>query len=322
MARTQFALTADNEDTSYPDDIGRGAASSGNTNQAIDRYVKAGFSTKTYQYPLTNDSYNVPFLRFLFLDAYGNLVTQSPRVFIRMPPTFNVTGFSEYSRTESIFGASTFYDLQTTAFDEQKTQEGFDAARFGLTAAEALRYALQKGFANVQGFIGSGGLNNIAQYEFSQRQAVNPFAQMLYKGPQYRRYQIPVMIRPKNRAEAENAMNIISIFRVASSPSVHDTSGVFNGLNIGEGTSFTFGYPHLTQFNVVFYKDTSSVQNIFRSKSCAIESVSVDYGGQKLTFFEDGVPTEMNFTLQLTEITPRTLGDARSEARDSNITMR
>ena len=52
-----------------------------------------------------------------------------------------------------------------------------------------------------------------------------------------------------------------------------------------------------------------------------IDSVAVDYGGQKLTFFEDGNVTETQLTIQLTEIIPRTLGDGMSEAKNSNFSM-
>jgi hypothetical protein len=45
----------------------------------------------------------------------------------------------------------------------------------------------------------------------------------------------------------------------------------------------------------------------------------VDYGGQKMTFFEDGVPTEINLTIQLTEIVPRTLGDAITDTKQSSV---
>ena len=131
-------------------------------------------------------------------------------------------------------------------------------------------------------------------------------------------------MKPKNATESENIRKIISAFRVASSPSVPSTAGVSpNGeLSIGLGSTFTFGYPHLTQFDVTFRGPKGNgFINIFRSKPCAIESVTVDYGGQKLTFFEDGMPTEINFTLQLTEILPRTLGDARTDARDPNRRM-
>lgn len=328
MARTQFSIVADGDTTSYPDDQGYPVAANRALNdQALDRYSNAGLtnasSATQWQYPLGNDGFNVPMMKFTFLDAYANRVSNAPNVFIKMPNTFNISNFSEYSRTDNIFGAGTYYDVNKSEFERLQGEEGFDAANFGLGAGEAFKIAFQRGLAQVQGFIGSAGMNNIAQYEFSNRTAVNPFAQMLYKGPQYRRYQIPVIMKSKNATESKNIQKIISTFRVASSPSVPSTSGILEGvdLNIGQGSTFTFGYPHLTAFDIVFTAPGKTSVKLFRSKPCAIESVTVDYGGQKLVFFEDGMPTEINFTLQLTEILPRTLGDARTDAKDPSRTM-
>jgi hypothetical protein len=98
--------------------------------------------------------------------------------------------------------------------------------------------------------------------------------------------------------------------------------GVGGNINIGEGNTFTFGYPHLTQFDLVFFSDENNSKRIFRSKPCVIESVSTDYGSQKMTFFEDGNPAEITLTVQLTEIVPRTLGDAKYDAVSSEITLK
>jgi hypothetical protein len=41
-----------------------------------------------------------------------------------------------------------------------------------------------------------------------------------------------------------------------------------------------------------------------------------------MVFFEDGNPAEITLTLNLTEIVPRTLGDARYDAQNSEITLK
>jgi hypothetical protein len=318
---TTFALVADNDTTSYPDDSGYRVAIERGTN-AIQRYAKAGLANQNIQYPNSPlNEFNVPFMKFLFLDAYAERIPDTPRVFIKVPNQFNISDFSEYSRTEAIFGSSTdFGMLSDMVFNENRTKSGFDAANFALTASEAMKYAIQKGLASAQGFVQSAGLNNLGQAEFSARSAVNPFTQLLYKGPQYRKYQVPVMIKPKSRDEAKAALDIISVFRIASSPSVPSTTGISVGeKNIGAGSSFLFGYPHLTQFDIQFKTD-NLVKILFRSKPCVIDSVAVDYGGQKMTFFEDGVPTEINITIQLTEIVPRTLGDSITDTKQGNTT--
>lgn len=326
MARTNYALTSDSSTTSYPDDSAWPAASSTSTF----RYDTIGATNRTFAYPSRNDEgFNIPNLRFIFMDAYAQKVPGTPIINLQVPNMFNVTSLSDYSRTENIFGGGQvsdinfFSDIARAAGAEKYAGDAAATAdRAVVTAAEAFQYAVKKGLASTLGFAESMGLNNLNQYEFSRRQAVNPMAQLLYKGPQFRRYQLPVTFRPKNVTDSENVKKIISIFRVASSPSVPSTSGVLGSVNIGAGQSFTFGYPHLTQFSAYFMNpDASGAKRIFRSLPCIIESVSVDYGTQKMTFFENGFPTEMNFNIQLTEIMPRTLGDSITDSKDNEVTL-
>lgn len=314
MAITRFGLTQNSISAETP---------SQETYQARDRYSRAGISGEL-RYPLATTEFNVPFMRFVFLDAYANDLAGSPTIFIQVPNLFNVSDFADYSRTEAIFGADTeFTNIASQVFNENRFKQGFDAANFALTSAEAFQYALQKGLTNLTGFIASAGLSGISQSEFSSRSAVNPFTQLLYKGPQYRKYQVPVNIKPKSSAEASSVMKIISAFRLASSPSVPSTSGINIGeKTIGAGTSFLFGYPHLTQFQVNFRVEDGTQKVLFISKPCVMDSFAVDYGGQKMTFFEDGIPSEINMTLQLTEIVPRTLGDSLNDANRSELTIR
>ena len=322
MAKTVFALTSDNESSSFPSDAGWPLASD-TPSQAINRY--SSFGPTQIQFPSSNEGFNVPIARFTMLDAYGNKVAGAPKLQIRMPNLFNITNISDYAKTDNIFGSTgAFSGAAKGVYDEAAAKEGFSAANFSLTAADAVQYAIRKGFASTLGFVESAGMGNIGQYEFSGRQAVNPMAQMLYKGPQYRRYQMPFILKPKTRKESEDIKKIISVFRLASAPSVPSTSGLGVGenINIGEGNTFTFGYPHLTQFDLVFFSDENNSKRIFRSKPCVIESVSTDYGSQKMTFFEDGNPAEITLTVQLTEIVPRTLGDAKYDAISSEITLK
>jgi hypothetical protein len=329
MALTTFGLTPDNITSGQDATIT--AVFGGNATQATNRYLNAGL-TGSYSYPESNivDGFNVPMMNFRFHDAFGNSISSSPSIHVRVPNNLNITNFSEYSRTESIFGSDMsgltgqiYTELglenlgsKSSGVTESSVTEGGTAGllKYGATASEAFLYALQKSLGSATGFLASGGLNAIAQTEFTGRAAVNPYAQLLYKGPQFRRYTVPVAIRPRSQRESTNALNIIKIFKLASSPSVQNRQ-----LNLGSRTftlqSFVFGYPHLTSFDIFFNGPQEKI--IFESKLCAIESVAVDYGGQKMAFFEDGTPTEINLTLQLSEVSVRTLGDARY---DSNST--
>ena len=334
MATTQFFMTMDGKDTSYPDEQDFSSAKS-DKGQNVGRYDAAGLGGAKLRFPLTTDSFNTPYVKFYFLDAYGNIIENSPKVNLRMPSVFNISNFSDYSRTDQIVSGSGGKDgsVSKALFNVGTTGLAGLAGSAQETVsnmAEAIAYSLRKGFAASTGFVESMGLSGINQFEFSNRQAINPMAQLLYKGPQYRKYQIPVPMKPRNKEEAKEIQKIIKAFRVASSPS-YSASTVASGLEAAllgsedgksflTNTSFTFGYPHLVGFNIEFYEnENKTIKILYKSKACALESVSVDYGGQKITFFEDGIPTEMNLTLQLSEVVARTLGDEMSKSNDFTI---
>lgn len=299
---------------------------------ATQRFAAAGVSG-TYSYPDNGnlhdiDGFSSPKMRFKFLNAYGQAAPSSPTINLRVPSLLNITSFSDYSRTENIFSnGADFRSIYGGVIAEKTSKIPAGGAvadaitsigEAGVSGIEALQYVIRKGLSSTLGFVGSAGLSGIGQYEYSNRQAINPMAQMLYKGPQFRKYQIPVVIRPASVTEKNAVRSIIAAFRIASSPSIPSTAALNIGdVTIGEGNAFTFGYPYLTEFSIKF---GGGSDEIFKSKPCVIESVSVDYGGgQKMTFFEDGTPSEMNLTLQLTEVMPRTLGDAIIDANSQNM---
>ena len=333
MAKTTFSLTGDYENTAYPENFGYASGTEA-TEQGLDRYSKYG--SRSYQYPLSDnqDGFYVPMMHFTLLDAFGNRIAgSSPQIKFRVPNNFNVTNFSDYSRADNIFGAGmegVMTNIQDLLGGENFAKSGAENAnevlKYGAGAAEAFLFAIEKSLGGVQGFIQSGGLNGVSQFEFSNRIAINPYAQLLYKGPQFRKYQIPLLIKPRNKAEADTALNIIKIFKLASSPTVKNRPISFTGFRgtqiTGNLQSFTFGYPHLTQFDIKFRPpDTNQNLNIFRSKPCAIESITVDYGGTKMAFFEDGIPAEMTMTLQLSEVSVRTLGDAKTDTENNRTIL-
>ena len=169
----------------YPE---AGVINSANPNvSGFDRYTKAGLvEGGVWQYPIENDDFNVPFIQFKFLDAFGNIipVDAAPVIYIRMPNQFNISSFSDYARTDNIFGAGNQFikTENNAAYGKASQQEGFDVnllAKYRLTASEAFQTSIARSLGNIEGFLQSGGLNNIAQYEFTQRQAINSFSQLL-----------------------------------------------------------------------------------------------------------------------------------------------
>ena len=75
---TQFVMTMDGNNTSYPQD-GETTAVDTNAGQNIGRYINSGFEDgEKLKFPINVDSFNTPYVKFYFLDAYANFILGSP----------------------------------------------------------------------------------------------------------------------------------------------------------------------------------------------------------------------------------------------------
>ncbi len=193
--KTAFTLTSDNDTTSYPDDGGSGwdlnQGDMGLQYQAIRRYQRIGTSGTTTSFPSKDDSgFNVPRVRFMFMTAYGEVIPNTPILYLKLPGNFNLTSLSDYSRTEAIFagGRDKYSELASSVLGSkmkeadvpgalQSTIDSIGSA--GVTGVEALQYAIKYGASNVLGRFASAGMSNIGQYEFNERNAVKCNAKSL-----------------------------------------------------------------------------------------------------------------------------------------------
>ena len=264
-----------------------------------------------------NDDHVTPYVKMAILNADGARVSEAPFLYLKAPNQLNLSNINNYQQDGPIFGAGS-----TSGFQIANDILGA-AETAGLSAAQALEYTISKGGQNLLGFLGSAGLNNLSQFEFLSKNTVNPMQQQLYKGPTFRRYQLPFNMKPRNRFDAVQSRRAVTALKLAAAASISEADESLSGINL------TFGYPNLIQFTIMVKKSPETGrrqssygrgrdgwQILFRSKPCVIETVQSDYGGQKMTFFtEDNYPTETNLTLSLIEILPRTLGDAKSDAQ-------
>lgn len=179
--------------------------------------------------------YIIPMARFKFYTPFGDAITESPTLFIRMPGSFNSTLLNSYSPTTNIFG-SPVQDLGGNAGSQivallNKIVEG------GVGAVQRqILNALTEG----AGFIGSAGLNARAQTEFLTRKMLNNYNQLIYQGPNFRRFQLPFSMKPSSETEAENMGKIIYTFRAASSPKAGNNTAGLEDKALGEFQSGKF----------------------------------------------------------------------------------
>jgi hypothetical protein len=117
--------------------------------------------------------------------------------------------------------------------------------------------------------------------------AINPVLFMLFQRPAFKEYTFSWTLAPSNEQESQTLVNIIEYFKVNMLPSV-----------AGFGSGLVWNYPKIAI--VKFYPDD---QFTFRLKPCAILSVQVDYSGAGgPSFFKNGAPTVVNFTVLMKEI--------------------
>ena len=158
--------------------------------------------------PSIHADFVTPVAAFKFYDATGS-ESGRPTIYVRMPGTFNTTLLQGYAESAGIFGG----------IREQGNQNLLNAlGLFGSGALTGVQSQLAKSFAGAMGFAGSAGQTGRTQLEFNQRKLMNNFQQLIYQGPQYRRYQLPFSMKPVSQTEAENMIKIIQCFQVASAP--------------------------------------------------------------------------------------------------------
>lgn len=301
----------------------------------------------------SHSDYNTPVMRFSFKDAKGTEEQFKP-IYIRMTSSFETVLANPYQEQEGIFGSPVDSDAALTTI----TGILETAGRSGI---EAVKKQVLAGIGATGGFIASAGASGISQAEFLTRQFFNNFQQLIYKGPQFRRFSPSFTMRPTSYDEAKRMKNIISVFRIASSPRaglakglggvenageiIADTEKLFNSEgapdiayfnpnnsdDISGGSQFTFGYPDTCDIEIFMIKGsaTSLPDPIFKSQLCVIESVNVTYGSQnKMTFFKPDTsaagqyfPTEVVLQLQLRELVLISANEAIEEHNSANRTI-
>lgn len=258
-----------------------------------------------------------PVMKFTFKQSDGATDSSFGNVILRMTSSFETVLANPFQETEGIFGQPGNIDGIASALQT-----------VGGSALESLKKQFIGGAGNLGGFVASAGSSGKTQVEFLTRHMFNNFQQLIYKGPNFRRFSPSFTMRPTSLNEAKNMKKIISRFKIASSPKsglgsaqafgyfatssvgtaddestggavgagassenkIVESETIENLLGFASGASFTFGYPDTCAFEIMLYNGIdSNIATVFSSKLCVIENVSVTYGAQnKLTFFDNG----------------------------------
>lgn len=177
-------------------------------NTGNDADINAQLSTSRLEFGIS-DAHNehvVPVVAFKFYKPDGSVLDEEPMVYIRMTSSFETSVRSPYSETEGIFG------------QPKGDVEGITGAlgALGRSGVEALQRQILNAAGAGVGFIASAGASGKAQVEFLRREVFNTFNQLLYRGPQFRPFQLSFSMRPTSYNEAVTMRQIIRVFKLAS----------------------------------------------------------------------------------------------------------
>jgi hypothetical protein len=142
---------------------------------------------------------------------------------------------------------------------------------------------------------GLGSITDIVQ--LGAKVKTNPFREVFFEGVDYRKFNFKYKFMPKNENESNAVYNIINKFKEHMHP------------ELAAGGAF-FLYP--SEFEIAYYHNNKENTYFNKIATCALTDMSVEYGGEQLSSFKNGSPTEINLTLSFRElelITKETIRD-------------
>ena len=172
------------------------------------------------------------------------------------------------------------------------------------TASADLAQALQKGVPKnmdeaKQNFsnLGSTAKNVIAGLALQKNAGLsaatglagNPKKEQVFKGVDFRKFSFDYQFFPRSEKEAENVLKIIEELKFHMHPEFLDNN------------NFVYVYP--SEFDIQYYKDGVENRTIHRHTACVLEEMNVNYTPNgAFTTFANGMPTQINVTMQFREL--------------------
>jgi hypothetical protein len=136
-----------------------------------------------------------------------------------------------------------------------------------------------------------GGAAN--QAIINRGEVVNPHTQMLFKSPSLRQFQFQFKMFPRTKAEAQQIIKIVQFFRVAAYPQLGTGSGS-DQVNMS-----TFKFPDV--FKVTYLTGGKENRHMIKMMESYLTAVTVNYNSTSPTFYEDGMPSEIDLSLTFQE---------------------
>ena len=147
---------------------------------------------------------------------------------------------------------------------------------------------------------------------------INPNMELLFNGPALRQFTFTIRFTPRSPEESEKIRMII---RVLKQHSAVKKNPINNG-DFGEGANFLLGTPDVFKLRYIKAKTQKDIKGLNKFKTCALQSVSVDYTGEAGRFAGydiDSQPVTTLVTLNFTELVPLYDEDYKEFTNDDDV---
>lgn len=141
----------------------------------------------------------------------------------------------------------------------------------------------------IANFALTNGGSTLGIIGFGSGLAANPKKEQVFKGVDFRTFQINYQFFPKDEKEAKNVQNIIHAFKYHMHPEFKSPDG------------FLYIYP--SEFDIVYYTGNQENLNLHKHTSCVLKDMNVNYTPQgQFNAFPDGTPMQINIDMTFIEL--------------------
>ena len=148
---------------------------------------------------------------------------------------------------------------------------------------------------------------------------INPNMELLFTGASLRQFTFTIRFTPRNPEESAKVRMIIRVLKqhsaIKKNPQVNESRG-------DAGSNFLLGTPDVFKLRYIKAKTQKDIKGLNKFKTCALQSVSVDYTGEAARFAaydEDSQPVTTLVTLNFTELVPLYDEDYKEFTNDDDV---
>ena len=148
----------------------------------------------------------------------------------------------------------------------------------------------------------------------------NPNLELLFKGPTLRNFNFTIRFTPRDAVESKRVRMIIRALKQHSA--VKKNPRVFKDATSELGSNFLLGTPDVFKLRYIKARTQKDIKGLNKFKTCALNSISVDYTGEAGRFAayeEDSQPVTTIIQLSFTELTPIYDADYEEFTTDDDV---